>query len=311
MIGRPRRARAPFWFECVVGLVLALAWRAWAPASHDPLAPQLAFWQIFLLIAGWVWRGVEAAGKVTLAAVAYSVKILWTFAQSILNGAQQVARGVREGLFKAWDFTRALYDDVLKPAWTKFWSLVDRVKATLEHVFRPVIEFLRHVREEILGFYTKWVRPVLDTIGVTRKLLRVLSALHLDFAKKLDAKLGDLEAAIDRPFRELLARVNEVINWVDRIVTADGLFQRLTLVRSITRDFAVIGEEYGRWHKKPLTDEERARLAARTVPGDEPSYAGSELAKFYRGEKSAFAGIINELVPEWREAAGLSRSGAP
>jgi hypothetical protein len=305
MIGRPRRDRAPVWFEALVGLALAIAVRVWTPAPADGLHPQLAFWFIFSIIVGLIWKGVQIVGHVTMAALSWSVTALWAFAQSILNGAQQVARGVRSGFFKAWDFTRSLYDDVLKPAWTKFWSLVDRVRASLEHAFRPVLDFLRHVREEILGFYTKWVRPILDTIDVTRKILRVLSALHLDFAKRLDAKLGALEDAIDRPFRLLLAEVNKIINLVDRVVTANGLFQRLALVRSIERDIRYVVNAWHNSQSKPLTDADRRAAKERDT-----FKSGEQIASESRVYLETGVGPHAASIDEWSTELAL-RLGRP
>lgn len=305
MSARRPRPPAPFWFHALIALVCALAARALTPASPDPLAPSLAFWGIFLAIGELIWQGIHTVGDATVAALVFTVRQLWQFATTIYDGARHVADAIRIGLYKAWDFTKGLYEDILKPAWQKFWSLVDRVRGALEHALAPVIKFLRQVRDEIIGFYTKWVRPIIDTIETTRKILRVLAALHLDFARKLDVKLGELEELIDRPFRILLEKVNEILNLVNRVVTANGLFQRLALVRSITRDFAVIGDEYARWHKEPITQLELAELRKRKVESDDPKVVGQELSALYRGEDSHVAALARELAPEWRTAAGL------
>lgn len=306
MIDRRRGGRPPFWFELLATIAIALAWRALSPPAADPLAPQLAFWGIFFTIIGAIWNGVHTVADGAVATLIVSVRLLWSFAGEIYNGARTVAEVLRSGLFKAWDFLQATYDRILKPAWEKLWRLVDRVQGALERVMAPVIQFLRRIREELLGFYTKWVRPILDTIGVVRKVLAVLSTLHINFARELDRKLAHLEELIDRPFRALLAKVNEVLNLVNLVVTANGLFQRLALVRSITRDFAVIGDEYARWHKEPITQLELAELRKRKVESDDAHQNGIELGKFYRGEHGEFDGIIRELAPAWREAAGLS-----
>lgn len=311
MIGRRRRPPAPFWFQVLVGLACALLARAWTPAPSDPLAPALAFWGIFVEIASLVWEGIHTVADATVTALVFAVKLIWQSLDAVYAGARHVADAIRVGLYKAWDFTKGLYEDILKPAWQKFWSLVDRVRGALEHALAPVIKFLRQVRDEIIGFYTKWVRPILDTIETTRKILRVLSALHLDFARKLDAKLGELEELIDRPFRIVLAKVNEILNVVNRVVTADGLFQRLALVRSITRDFKVIGDEYARWHKEPITQLALDDLHKRKVDHDDPRVAGEQLGALYRGEDSHVAALARELAPEWRAALGLSRTSAP
>lgn len=305
MIVRRRRPPAPFWFEVLVGLVVALLCRALTPASADPLAPSLAFWGIFIEIASLVWEGIHTVADATVTALVFAVQSLWRFATAIYDGARHVADAIRVGLYKAWDFTKGLYEDILKPAWQKFWSLVDRVHALLDRVTAPIIKFLRTVREEVLAFYAHWVRPWLDMIDSARKVLRVLSALHLDFARKLDAKLGQIEAWVDLPFQLLIGKINDVLNFVNRIATADGLFQRLALVRSIARDFKVIGDEYARLHKQPATDAELADLRKRLVESDDPKVVGQELGALYRGEDSHVAALARELAPDWRAAAGV------
>jgi len=77
-------------------------------------------------------------------------------------------------------------------------------------------------------------------------------------------------------------------------------------VRSIARDFKVIGDEYARLHKKPLTPAEQLELSKRTYPEIEPRAIRVEIGKFYKGEGGEFAGIIAELIPEWRRAAERS-----
>lgn len=266
MIVRRRRPPAPFWFEVLVGLVVALLCRALTPASADPLAPSLAFWGIFIEIASLVWEGIHTVADATVTALVFAVQSLWRFATAIYDGARHVADAIRVGLYKAWDFTKGLYEDILKPAWQKFWSLVDRVHALLDRVTAPIIKFLRTVREEVLAFYAHWVRPWLDMIDSARKVLRVLSALHLDFARKLDAKLGQIEAWVDLPFQLLLGKINDVLNFVNRIATADGLFQRLALVRSIERDMVFIHREFVNMRSTPLTAADMARLADKNTP---------------------------------------------
>jgi predicted house-cleaning noncanonical NTP pyrophosphatase (MazG superfamily) len=264
-VRRPRPP-APFWFHALIALVWALAARALTPASTDPLAPSLAFWGIFLAIGELIWQGIHTVGDATVAALVFTVRQLWQFATTIYDGARHVADAIRIGLYKAWDFTKGLYEDILKPAWQKFWSLVDRVRGALEHALAPVIKFLRQIRDDIIGFYTKWVRPIIDTIETTRKILRVLAALHLDFARKLDVKLGELEELIDRPFRILLEKVNEILNLVNRVVTANGLFQRLALVRSIERDMVFIHREFVNMRSNPLDDVDLKRLRDKNKP---------------------------------------------
>lgn len=148
------------------------------------------------------------------------------------------------------------------------WATV--VQTWLRETFGPIIRALLWLRQKILDFYTRWLRPIFDTIDILRRILSVLSLLQLDFARKLDRKLAELEDRLLRPIREAVDKLNEAIDWVDRIVTLDGLFQRLTLIRSLTRDVRLVWNLWNNAQSKPLTeDERRAEATAGNWPTTE------------------------------------------
>jgi hypothetical protein len=305
---RRRGLHAPLWFHLAFAALVGTMAHLCGFHELEASPVTLAFFGWLITLAELVFAGLHAAADVVIAYLAWAVNALFFLGQLAYNALVELGGVAMRGIRQAWRFFRWTYDDILAPAWRKFWRLVDVVRGTLERVLRPVFAVLRRIRDELLHLYAKWVRPVLDTIETTRKVLRVLSALHIPFARKLDHQLAELEEKIDRPFRYLLGKVNEVINFVNRIATADGLFQRLALVRSIARDWQVIGDEYARMHRAPMTDEERRRRSLQEVlplPAWEP---GQELGKFYSGEGGAYDGIIKELAAEWRVAAGLHAS---
>ncbi len=266
------RPRCPWWFVWLVALALALGLRLLTPAPDagggDAL-PQLAFWQFIIAIASAIWKGLEVAGKVALHILTWSVQQLWVFAGTIYNAVKRVGSAFAIVGRKVWNFLEATYDHVLKPAWTKFWHWFDRFRRWLEDVARPIFRFLRTVHDVLLGFYTRFIRPILDFLDLTRGVLRTLGSFGLQWARTLDRELADLEDKIDRPFRTLLAKVNEIINLVNRVVTADGLFQRIALMRSIARDYNQVWTVLRQSYSHPLTDadvtETRKRAASRTM----------------------------------------------
>ncbi|HEY3042608.1 MAG TPA: hypothetical protein VGJ39_01190, partial [Vicinamibacterales bacterium] len=213
-----RRYSPPPWRAFALVVVLAVAVNV-ATGAYAQLAPpiSLAFWGFIIALAGWIWNGVKAAGEVTLHVLAVSVNLLWGFAREIFNGLRDFGRDLLTGFRESWRFLRTLYEDVLKPAWVKFWKFIDWAKDSLDRVFRPVFKVLFRIRAELLKFYDKWIRPILDTIDVARKVLRVFSSLGLDWAKKLDQKLGQIEEKIDAPFRLLLREINRIINLVNTV----------------------------------------------------------------------------------------------
>lgn len=271
-----RRSSPPLWFSLCVVVALALALRALGVAdlahagavSHEA-APQVAIFGLIIAVVSAIWKGLEVAGRVTLAALGYSVKLLWLFASKTANALIDVGHGVLVGLQKAWKFFELTYEKVLKPAWSKFWRWFDKTRAWLDRTFGPTLRWLRRLRDNLLKFWKTWVRPWLDLIDVTRRVLRVLSSLGLKWAAALDKRLGELEARIERPFRLLLAKVNEVINLVNRVVTLDGLLQRVALIRSLERDMRYAWRAAVNWRVQPVdaagVDAARQQMSKRTL----------------------------------------------
>lgn len=249
-----RRWRPPFWIVVVALLAIrVLAWGDGSPTAPDGTPIQEAFWTILLVVAQAIWAGVQAAGEVTLYVLTVAFNTLKAWVGHLFDGLVELGKDTITGFIKSWEFLRATYDTVFRRGWEKFWYWVDRAHKWLDDFFAPIFRYLRLVRDEILGIYTRFVRPVLDVIDTTRKVLNVLSSLGFEWAKALDRKLLELEQKIDAPFRLVLRKINEAINVLDRVVTADGLFQRLAMVRSIERDIRYVSRAIVNWRSSPVT----------------------------------------------------------
>jgi|SRR5215831_13691483 len=273
----PRRTTAPPWFHLTVAVTIAIVLRAWAvahgagdAAPGDGHQVSYAFLGFLIAIGELIWKGLEAAGRVTLEILQWTVANLSLVVAKIRNGLSALGSGLLQGLTRVWNFTRAIYDDVLKPAWGKFWGWFDKFTAWLDRTFRPVLTWLERLRDNLVSFWRTYVRPWLDLIDVTRRALRVLSSLGLTWARALDARLGAIEDAIERPFRFVLAQLNLVIDAVNRIMTLDGLIQRLALIGSLARDYEYAWRAIANpWRANfdpnstgPLNDQIKPRTAA-------------------------------------------------
>lgn len=217
-------------------------------------------WAFIGAVADLVWGALQTTYDYLVIALQWSVKVLWSFAVTIYNGLVDAGALIGRGFKAAWGFLDNVFTHVLPQAWTKFWTLFDRFRSWLKDVFSPVFGFLRAVRDDILGFYKDWVRPLLDIIDASRAILRVLEALHLAWAKKLDDWLGGLEAAINYPFKQLLDKLNSTIDWVNRIETADGLFQRVAHIRTLQRDIVFATRVLTNSRVRALSDDEKYRI---------------------------------------------------
>jgi len=303
---RARRSPPPLGFSCCVAVALAVVVRlvlhvSPALTATDGHAPPVlfAFWSFIIPIITWVWNAIQGAGTLTLEVLAWAVKVLQAGAATLANAVKDGANALRLGFVKAWDFLGSLYDEVLKPAWQKFWNWFDRLRRWLNDTFGPVLQWLRDLRATLLDFWKTYIRPWLDLIDVTRKLLRTLASLGLTWARALDQRLGAIEDAIEAPFRFVLGKLNEIINIVNNVITLDGLIQRVALMRSLARDY-----EYA-W---------RAITAPYVVPGAglAPGSIGSattvktvdqiadDVRAYLTDEGGALAGIVDEAAAQAR-----------
>lgn len=303
---RPRSSSPPLWFNLVVVVVLALALRACmhvvptlaADARHGA-PPSVAFWFFLLGIVEAIWKGVQVAGKITLEILQWSVKALWAFAQTTANGLKGLGQLVGRGLKGVWDFFETTYEKVIKPAWLKFWRWFDKFRRWLDQTFGPVLAWLRQLRDSLLAFWKTWVRPWLDLIDVTRKGLRVLSSMGIGWARRLDAYLADLESRIEKPFLFVLSKLNEVINIVNRIVTLDGLLQRLVLIRSLERDYVYAWRAAVNPWTRLSTDAEQ-KAANDKWAGKPLATVITETRQYMSQGTGPNSALYNEMLQQWR-----------
>lgn len=204
------------------------------------------------------------------------------------------------GVFgKVYSLLSRFWSGVLRPfiAWT--WGRIDKLASWLQRTFAPALKFLETLRLYVLKIYDTYFKPIFDTIEVVRRVLQLLAALHVDFARELDRKLAELEDRLLWPIREAMFRINQVSDWVNRIVTLDGLLQRITLLRSVARDVGRIGAIWHAAHTRPLTDEERR--ASPSAPGlKPPEEAANDFRVYLRTGQSPHLAQLEEALTDLR-----------
>jgi hypothetical protein len=199
---------------------------------------------------------------------------------------------------------RRFWRSVILPSLMRMDHWITSLHHWLRDTIKPILDFLLSVRKHILDFYAKWFRPIFDTIEVFRRILQLGSFLGIDAARKLDQKLAELERRLRVPIDFLVRKVNEAIGWVNRIVDANGFFQRYTLLRSqalyVYDTFAILHKA----RQRPLTEEERKAItwAAEVRPADE-TFALMDQA--VRGE----AWVL--MSPAERDAMNTTVFGGP
>jgi hypothetical protein len=178
-----------------------------------------------------------------------------------------------------------------------------RLEQYLKDKFGPILHYLKVLKDHINDIYKRFIRPIIDTIEFIRQLNRVLNVFHIHVFDKLDATLQQIERRLEAPFEWIQAHITELMNLIDRVMTIDGLFQRITLLRSL--------ESYAPdwlkvfWDKqaKGISPFVRDELRGQQVPLVDAGDYGHELGDYFTGRPSDIGGLADELAPLWLEAS--------
>ncbi len=83
------------------------------------------------------------------------------------------------------------------------------------------------------------------------------------------------------------------------MVTADGLFQRLALIRSVERDIRELNRAFLNWRSKPLTEADYIALRKRTNEWT-PEDARRNAAIAIVDGRGRYSSLIEEQATQWR-----------
>jgi hypothetical protein len=282
----PRRSRRAWLLELALGLAVALALRAHPAPAGTPALGFLSF-LITAIVEIAKWIADEAS---TIAVVIWNV--LKIVGSTLVNIGQAVGRG----LVKVWDFFRGFYSNVIKPfvKWT--WTEINRLHDWLVKEFKPILAHLRTLRTWILKAYDKWLKPIFATIDVMRAITRLLADLHVPFAQAIDRKLADLEARLMLPIRLALSAINDVVNWINRIVTLDGLFQRLTLIESLWNYTGDLWNVLLQHAPAGVSADDNARRRAQTIEPITAQQLADQVATYYESGGGELAPAADAYV---------------
>jgi hypothetical protein len=249
---------------------------------------------ISLIITGVVAAFGWLADKAVTIAV-----IVWHATQIVGGAIVRFAIGLGQILGRVYHLFAQFWSQVLRPFIGFVWRNIERLQTWLKQTMGPVLKFLEQVRKRVFDIYDRYFRPILDTIDVARGALRILATFRVEWARELDRKLAELQEWILWPIREVMLRLNEAMNWINRIVTLDGLFQRLTLLRSITRDIGRIGAIWHAAASRPLTAEER-RTNPALPPTKTPEQSISDFQVYLRTGDGPHRAAIDEAIADLR-----------
>lgn len=242
-------------------------------------------------IASFVKGFFGFSAKQLLQLVTYLKDRIVDLSQALLNGVVQLGKSLAKALVS---FARLAGSAVKRLA---LWA--DRKFRVLEQFlkdkFGPVLRFIKNIKDHLDEFYKRYVRPIIDTIEFIRQLNRVLQVFHIDLLRKLDATLARLEQKIEDPFLWARERLTLIENWIDRIVTLDGLFQRLTLLRSLDKYAPSWIASFWARQVQPGAGAGGGTGGGGEYPNHEPLEDVNALADYWRDGSGDHAGILNEL----------------
>jgi hypothetical protein len=222
-------------FAWSLGLVAGAGLLAWLDAPASPFALHAPGPIQTAAIVSAIVTGIEILAGWVAAAAEVTAAYVWIALQWLGTATATLLRNTGAMFAKVWDATKIVWNDVLRPALVWVDDQLKRVYQWLQDTFRPVFDFLQNVRDRLNAFYTTFVRPVVDTIEFLRQINRVLLAFHITFLQGLDRALQQIEQRIEEPILWINAKLNEIWNALELVVTLDGFFQRLTLIRSMDR----------------------------------------------------------------------------
>lgn len=231
-------ASPPRWLRVLLAIVALIVWWKWGAAASFPIVvgefgggggggdPDVG---ILSQILAYVW-------SVLVGLIGFLNQVLNAIVDQLIAVAKTVAREIVQlGKFfvRVWSLLRRFWTDVLRPVLVKIGKLIETVKQFLERLFKPIIDVITKVRSWLQKIYNQVLRPILDIIDAFRLFLRGLGALGVDWAKDLDQKLGQLEDKLTAPLLTAIRYLNQLASLIDRIMTLDGLFQKLIWIQSL------------------------------------------------------------------------------
>jgi len=172
---------------------------------------------------------------------------------------------------------------------------VKKLHDYLEKKFKPVLAWLAKLKKHIRELYDKWVKPVVDTIEFIRKLNSILELFHISLLKKLDATLATIERRIEDPFVKLNQWITWAENQIDRIIGLDGIFQRVTLIKSMSRYAPAWLRIATAARSKPLSGEEAFRRAA-SMRSQDTDELVDQLGAYIDGERNDTGEVVDAAV---------------
>ena len=222
---------------CVRALVVYGAWALLAWLDAAPRAPATHAGVFGFVVIGLqaIWAALSTVNAAITTALEWVVHWLVGMVTWIAGALKDITRASGVIFSRVWDVFDSIWQRILRPFLVWLDNIIVKVRDWLKRVFGPVFEWLNAARHFITDLYDRFVRPVLDLLDWIHQLRTLLDALHIHLLDGLDDFLQSVERKLDAIFGWIYSKLALLGYWVDVIITADGFFQRYTLLRSEAR----------------------------------------------------------------------------
>jgi hypothetical protein len=154
---------------------------------------------------------------------------LRTTTEALERFAWKIARGVGVLLMSV----QTIWVRVLRPILQRIDAVIARVNRIIDRILKPYLDVLLRIRQMMLDIYERIFRPILVTLQTVRRILAILRILRVPFAEKLDRRLARLEQKITEPLRVLLDKVNELSQWLNILLSIQGVLEAGIFTRTL------------------------------------------------------------------------------
>jgi hypothetical protein len=285
------RLTPPRALDVAASIALALIIRHAWPDAGDQAPIGVAFWGIVFsaILQALGWLGEQA---VTLAITAAQVAV-W-IGQAVWSLIQ--ATGAAFGRVLGW--VNAFWSHVLQPFVKATWAELRHGYQWAKRWATRLTDAIEKIRSRVLAIYDQWFRPVFDAIEAVRKTLQLLALFRVQWAADLDRRLGHLEDRLLWPIREAMLRLNQAINWINRIITFDGYLQRVTLIGSLFRHAIESWEVLLQPQLRGLDPNDTARRRLVKYEPIDAAKLARELRDYYETGTGPIAELANAAADE-------------
>jgi hypothetical protein len=199
-----------------------------------------------------------------------------------------------------------IWNNVLKP----FWAWAQDVLAGLRDVWtkfvRPIIDQVEQIIQHVKSIWNAVVQPIFDTISAVKEFLTLTHLDRTAFGQAIDDTLNLIERDINALTSKVFAPLNAILKFLnDIVIDVDGFFRYAMMVGSIGKSINTIAHQW--WHAqlKNMKAVRQPFQPLKLKPSGNAAESIAGLVKALRGEGSH----LTELHDRATKGVALIASG--